>query len=87
VQSAINASLIPQVNSLRSLGIVWIPGAMAGLVLAGADPVYAAFYQFVVVAMIYVAANIAGVISILMMRKRIFSKAMQLVLNTDGKLA
>ncbi|HET60085.1 MAG TPA: ABC transporter permease [Chloroflexi bacterium] len=87
VQSAINASLIPQVNSLRSLGIVWIPGAMSGLVLAGADPVYAAFYQFVVVAMIYVAANIASVISILLMRKRIFSKAMQLLLNTDGTLA
>jgi putative ABC transport system permease protein len=56
-------------------------------VLAGADPVYAAFYQFVVVAMIYVAANIASVISVLLMRKRLFSRAMQLVLNTDGTLA
>jgi hypothetical protein len=51
VQTSFEANLIPAIDSLRSLGIVWIPGADAGMLLSGARPVYAAVYQFVVVAM------------------------------------
>ena len=42
VQASFEASLIPAIDSLRSLGIVWIPGLMAGMLLSGARPVYAA---------------------------------------------
>src|SRR6185437_2819664 len=44
VRSAVEASLIPRIDNLRSLGIVWIPGLMAGMVLAGSDPIYSAIY-------------------------------------------
>ena len=47
VQSAVTASLIPRIDSLASLGIVWIPGLMAGMLLSGSDPIYAAIYQLV----------------------------------------
>lgn len=57
VQAAVQASLIPSLNNLRSLGIVWIPGVMAGMVLVGSDPVEAAIYQFVVVAMLFATAG------------------------------
>src|SRR5712671_6438642 len=33
VQASFEASLIPAIDSLRSLGIVWIPGLMAGMLL------------------------------------------------------
>ena len=56
VQESFEASLIPAIDSLRSLGIVWIPGLMAGMLLSGARPVYAAVYQFVVLAMIFAAS-------------------------------
>jgi len=46
-QSSFEASLIPAIDSLRSLGIVWIPGLMAGMLLSGARLAYAAIYQFV----------------------------------------
>jgi putative ABC transport system permease protein len=55
MQASFEASLIPAIDSLRSLGIVWIPGLMAGMLLSGARPVYAAIYQFVVLAMILAA--------------------------------
>src|SRR5260370_34836070 len=42
VEASFEASLIPAIDSLRSLGIVWIPGLMAGMLLSGARPVYAA---------------------------------------------
>jgi putative ABC transport system permease protein len=81
VQAAIEASLIPRINSLRSLGIVWIPGAMTGMVLSGSDPVYAALYQFVIIAMIFASAGLTSLFSILLVRTRVFSPAMQLLLQ------
>lgn len=72
VQSAVGAALIPRIDSLRSLGIVWIPGLMAGMILAGADPVYAAIYQFAVIAMIYASSGLTAVVSILLVRVHAF---------------
>jgi putative ABC transport system permease protein len=81
VQAAVQASLIPRIDSLRSLGIVWIPGLMAGMVLSGEDPVYAAIYQFAVIAMIFAAAGLTSVMSTLLIRSRAFSPAQQLRLR------
>jgi putative ABC transport system permease protein len=81
VQAAVQASLIPRIDSLRSLGIVWIPGLMAGMVLSGEDPVYAAIYQFVVIAMIFAAAGLTSVVSTLLIRSQAFSPAQQLRLR------
>ena len=79
VQAAIQASMIPRVDTLRSLGIVWIPGVMAGMILSGSDPVYAALYQFVVIAMIFAASGLSSVICTLRIRSQLFSKADQLL--------
>jgi putative ABC transport system permease protein len=81
VQAAFEASLIPAIDSLRSLGIVWIPGLMAGMLLSGARPVYAAIYQFVVLAMIFAASGLTSLTSTLLIRKRVFSPAEQLLLR------
>lgn len=80
-QEAVEASLIPRVDNLRSLGIVWIPGLMAGMILAGTDPVYAAIYQFVVIAMIFASSGLTSVASTLLVRSHAFSGAEQLVLR------
>lgn len=81
VQSSFESSLIPAIDSLRSLGIVWIPGLMAGMLLSGARPVYAAIYQFVVLAMIFAASGMTSLVSTLLMRARIMSPAAQLILR------
>jgi putative ABC transport system permease protein len=81
VQAAVKASLIPSVNNLRSLGIVWIPGVMAGMVLAGSDPTVAAIYQFVVVAMLFATAGTTALLCTLFVRGRAFSPADQLTLR------
>lgn len=84
VRAAVAASLIPRIDTLRSLGIVWIPGLMTGMLLAGADPLYAALYQFVVVAMIYASSGLSSVASALLIRHRAFTDAEQLRLRPDG---
>src|SRR3984893_9473618 len=81
VQAAFEASLIPALDSVRSLGIVWIPGLMAGMLLSGARPLYAAIYQFVVLAMILAASGLTSLVSTLFIRARIFTAAEQLVLQ------
>ncbi len=56
---AMTAALIPTTNSLLAVGLVAIPGMMTGQVLAGEDPLTAARYQIMVMAMIYGSAGIA----------------------------
>ncbi len=80
-EASIHASLIPAIDNLRSLGIVWIPGLMTGMLLSGSDPLYAAIYQFVVIAMILASSGLTSLLSTLMIRSHAFSPAEQLVLK------
>jgi putative ABC transport system permease protein len=81
VQGAVYASLIPRLDSLKSLGIVWIPGVMAGMIVSGVNPIYAGIYQFIVIAMIFAASGITALAVTLLIRTRAFSPAEQLVLR------
>lgn len=80
-ESSIHSSLIPAIDNLRSLGIVWIPGLMTGMLLSGANPMYAAIYQFVVIAMILASSGLTSLLSTMMIRSHAFSPAEQLVLK------
>lgn len=81
VQGAVYASLIPRLDSLKSLGIVWIPGVMAGMIVSGQNPIYAGIYQFIVIAMIFAASGVTALVVTLLIRSRAFSPAEQLVLR------
>jgi len=81
IRSAIMAGLIPRLDTLRSLGIVWIPGIMTGMILAGSSPIHAAIYQFVIIAMIFTSAALTALAACLLARKRVFSPAQQLLLR------
>jgi putative ABC transport system permease protein len=84
VRQSFSASLIPPLNNLRSLGLVWIPGLMAGMVLSGSSPLYAAIYQFVVIAMIFAASGLTSLISTSLIRTRVFTSAEQLALTMSN---
>lgn len=84
VQESFRASLIPAIDSLRSLGIVWIPGLMAGMVLSGAPPLYAAIYQFVVLAMIFASSGLTCLVGTALIRRHAFSPADQLILRPSA---
>ncbi len=48
ITKSIKAAMIPILNNLQTLGIIWIPGITAGMILAGASPMSAIFYQLVI---------------------------------------
>jgi putative ABC transport system permease protein len=79
--AAFRASLIPALNNLRSLGIVWIPGIMAGMVLSGSSPIYAALYQFVIIATIFAAGALTCLVTSHLVLRRLFSPYDQLTLR------
>jgi putative ABC transport system permease protein len=83
VQVSYQASLIPAIDNLTSLGIVWIPGLMAGMVLSGSPPLYAAIYQFVALAMIFASSGLTCLISTTLIRAHAFSSAEQLVIRPE----
>ncbi len=78
VRDSVRAALIPVVDSLKSLGWVWIPGIMAGMILAGDNPIYAALYQFVIMAMIFAAGGLTSMLSSVLMGRAVITDAEQL---------
>lgn len=57
---AIRAALIPMTNSLFAVGLVSLPGMMTGQILSGVDPLIAARYQIMVMAMLFGSAGISA---------------------------
>ncbi|MFB6248288.1 MAG: ABC transporter permease [Salinibacter sp.] len=78
VRDSVRSALIPVVDSLKSLGWVWIPGIMAGMILAGDNPIYAALYQFVIMAMIFAAGGLTSMIGSVLMGRAVVTEAEQL---------
>jgi len=57
---AMQASLIPVINSLFAVGLVSLPGMMTGQILSGVSPLIAARYQIMVMCMIFGSGGIAS---------------------------
>ncbi|MBI5232337.1 MAG: iron export ABC transporter permease subunit FetB [Coriobacteriales bacterium] len=73
IRKALRAGLIPTINSMAAAGIVFIPGMMAGQILAGADPLAATGYQIVVMLMVAAATAIGSVSAVLLTYRRRFT--------------
>jgi putative ABC transport system permease protein len=58
-QDALRTALIPLTNSLFAVGLVSLPGMMTGQILSGIEPLVAARYQVVVMAMLFGSSGIA----------------------------
>jgi len=81
VQSAVRAGMIPSINSMMAVGLVFIPGMMTGQILAGADPLMAIRYQIVVMVMLVGSTAIGSFMVVYLVRRRCFGPAFQLLLR------
>ncbi len=80
-RAALYAGMIPSINSLMTVGLVFIPGMMTGQILAGADPVEAIRYQIVVMLMIVGSTGLGTLLLVHLVRRRCFGEAQQLLLR------
>ena len=80
-RNAMSAGMIPSINSMMSVGLVFIPGMMTGQILAGADPLIAIRYQIMVMVMLVGSTAIGSIIVTLIARKLCFGPAHELRLR------
>ena len=59
---ALEAAMIPQINSLLAVGLVSLPGMMTGQILSGVDPQVAVRYQVMVMCMVFGSGGLAAAI-------------------------
>jgi putative ABC transport system permease protein len=78
VRRALQAALIPTINSLMVVGIVSLPGMMTGQILAGVSPLTAVRYQIVVMFMLASAVAVTAAGVALWHRRTFFTPALQL---------
>ena len=70
-RTALDAALIPQINSLFAVGLVALPGMMTGQILSGVDPNIAVRYQIMVMWMIFGSGGIAAVMYLALRVRRV----------------
>jgi len=67
--TALQAGMIPMVNSLFAVGLVSLPGMMTGQILSGVSPLIAVRYQIMVMCMIFGSGGLAAVLFLQFSRK------------------
>ena len=78
LKQGILSALIPSIDNMKNLGIVWIPGVMTGMLLGGADPMEAASIQIAIFTSIFAAGMIASSLLLHFSTGSFFTKAAQL---------
>lgn len=71
VRHSVKSAMIPVLNNLQTVGIVFIPGVMTGMLMAGAEPLKAVSYQLVVMYMMVAVATFTAAFTAFFARKRL----------------
>jgi len=78
-RSALRTALIPAIDSTKVVGLISLPGAMTGLILAGISPLTAIRYQIVVMYMQLAGTAMAALITVHLAEKSLFDDAQRLI--------
>lgn len=79
VDGAFDAAILPTVNSMVGMGIVFLPGMMTGQILSGISPVTAIQYQLAVMLGIAGSVALTVIIFVLLGYKTFFNQRQQLI--------
>ncbi len=80
-RNAVTAGMIPSINAMMGVGLVFIPGMMSGQILAGTDPLIAIRYQIVVMLMLVGSTAVSSVVVMLIVRRRCFGSGEEVLLS------
>jgi putative ABC transport system permease protein len=79
VRAALRTALIPQIETTKAVGLVFLPGAMTGLILAGTPPLAAVKVQAAVMYLVLGAAATTTVVVGQGVQRRLFTADHRLV--------
>ena len=75
---ALRSALSPAIDQTKIVGLISLPGAMTGLIIAGISPLLAIRYQIVVMYMWLGASAISGLVAASLARRGLFDEAHRL---------
>ena len=78
LRTALQRALIPLIDATKTTGIIFLPGAMVGMIIAGADPLEAVRLQIVVLFMLLGSVSIAAILVGLLFYRSFFTARHQL---------
>ena len=79
LRTALRTALVTDIDAVKTVGLISLPGAMTGLLLAGVDPLTAIRYQVVVMYMLLGAVAISAVVAARLATRELFDDAERLV--------
>jgi len=78
IRNSSTTGMIAILNNMKTVGLVALPGAMTGMILAGADPLDAVFLQIIVMYMILMAVAVTSVVVVELTVHQLFTPNHQL---------
>ena len=80
LKTALQSGMMPIVDSTKTVGLIQLPGAMTGMILAGAAPLEAVQLQMIVMYMLIGAAAFTGLAAAFLSYRQFFTRSHQLTL-------
>jgi len=80
VRRSVRAAMVPIIDTTKTVGLIKLPGAMTGMILAGASPIDAVQFQIIVMYMLVGASAFTGLVAAYLTARVFFSNVHQLVL-------
>ena len=78
LRTALRTALVPQIETTKAVGIVALPGAMTGLILAGVEPLDAVLVQISVMYLVLGSVATTTTVMSLGISRQLFTPAQQL---------
>lgn len=83
LERSLTTGMTPIVDNTKTVGLISLPGAMTGMILAGASPLEAVQLQIIVMYMLIGAAAFSGLTATFLTYRQFFTKAHQLIRITE----
>jgi putative ABC transport system permease protein len=78
IRRSLRSGMIPLIDSTKTTGLIFFPGTMVGMLLAGAEPIDAVRLQLVLLYTLLGSVAIAALLSIALAYRNFFTPAHQL---------
>lgn len=79
IKRTLQAALIPNVDKLKVIGLVQLPGMMTGMILGGAEPIVAIKYQLIISISIFSSVSLAAIFVTLAIYRFFYNEQSQLL--------
>ncbi|MEC9485290.1 MAG: iron export ABC transporter permease subunit FetB [Candidatus Izemoplasma sp.] len=79
INSAFDSAIMPTINSMLGMGIIFLPGMMTGQILSGVDPRLSVLYQIAIMLGILGGVSLTTYIALIVGYKTYFNHQVQLI--------